>query len=43
MPKDTYENHQERMRKLLAPPTPIGRLGQGLRRLVPGRKLPRIK
>ena len=38
MPKDTYELHQERMRKLLTP-SPLGSFAQGLKRL----RLPKIK
>lgn len=41
MPKDTYEQHQERMRKLLRPPTPITSLAQRLRGLARLRR-PRI-
>ena len=38
MPKDTYELHQERMRKLLTP-SPLGSLTQRLKRF----RLPKTK
>lgn len=41
MPKDTYEEHQKRMRAKLKPPAPMGRLGRGLRGLK--RRFSRIK
>ncbi len=39
MPKDTYEEHQKRMRDKLRPKSRFG----GLRNILKRRKLPRIK
>jgi len=40
--KFTYEEHLERMRKALAPPTPVSPLAEKIRMAVRKRKLPKL-